>query len=572
MRALGLTVAVLVSALTSGCSCGSDTLGMTCSTDRDCSDGELCDRVTLVCVAAGGGDAGGRDGGGPGTDAGPLIDAGPIVCGDGTITPPEVCDDGNTAPGDGCDASCRAESGCGDGVVDPATEECDDANGSVGDGCDTSCRVELPPSCGDGNLDLAEGEQCDDGGTGAGDGCSATCQFETVGASCGNNTTDNPEACDDGNVANGDACNPTCNLTNMVTTFVGDGTQASVDGTGTAAQVDGGGTLAVDDDYLWYAEDGNCGGGTQNPGHLRRIEISSGVVTTIATLNSCEAAGIATDGVGMVWVAGTDITSGNAAIYAIDTNASSPAATIVAGDNPCAATGCYAEGPPGTATFAGIRGLTWWAGMLYIVDPTAGMVRRLDPTTNEVFDVAGNPFNNGYTDAVGRAAQFQSPRYIVSDNSGNLYVSETNHGSIRVVNAGTGRVTTLVGNGSPGYVDAIGAAARAHRPRGITSDGTSVYWVEFNAHAVRQAIIATQSVSTLAGVVTQCPATACTGSDVCSSGVCLPPSSGAPVGGGWVDATGTTAEFFAPWGIAFHFPSRSLFITDTVNHRIRRIR
>lgn len=36
----------------------------------------------------------------------------------------------------------------------------------------------LPPTCGDGIIQLSGGEQCDDGGTAAGDGCSPTCHLE----------------------------------------------------------------------------------------------------------------------------------------------------------------------------------------------------------------------------------------------------------------------------------------------------------------------------------------------------------------------------------------------------------
>ncbi len=137
------------------------------------------------------------------------------------------------------------------------------------------------------------------------------------------------------------------------------------------------------------------------------------------------------------------------------------------------------------------------------------------------------------------------------------------------MNALTGVVTTFAGNGTPGYVDDIGSAARSHRPRGITSDGTSVYWVEFNAHSIRQGIVSSASVSTLAGNVTLCSA-GCSGGTSCNNGVCLPPSGGPPVGGGATDGVGTAAEFYAPFSIAYHFPSSSLFVIGG-NHTIRRI-
>lgn len=561
---------------------GSSTLGEPCASDRDCNAGEACDGASMVCVlaseddggAAGDGgtvaDGGGGSDGGGGDVDGAMADLGTATCGDRVITPPETCDDGNTSAGDGCDDACQREpsSSCGDGTVDRPQEDCDDGNTATGDGCDDMCRVEVGSSCGDSVTDLAAGEECDDGNTINGDGCDDRCQVETFGAFCGDSTLDSGELCDDGNTTNGDGCNPTCNLEGRVTTWVGAvGMAGSTDGVGGAARI-GNGVLAVDDKFVWFAENGNCGSGTR--GRLRQIDIATAAVTTLTTFDACAAEGIATDGSGMVWVAGVDVRTGNSAIFEVDTNAATPAWRVVAGNSPCGSAACYSDDSGGgTATFGGIRGLTWWGGLLYIVDPAAGVIRSLDPSTGTVLDVAGDPFNNGVVDGTGAAARFQSPRYIVSDGSANLYVSETNSGTIRQVNAFTGVVTTFAGNGTAGYVDDVGAAARSHRPRGITSDGTSVYWVEFNAHAIRQGIVSSASVSTLAGNVTLCPP-GCPGGTSCRNGVCLPPSSGPPAGGGSTDGVGTAAEFFAPFSIAYHYGSSSLFVIGG-NHTIRRI-
>ncbi|NIR40508.1 MAG: DUF4215 domain-containing protein, partial [Actinobacteria bacterium] len=286
------------------------------------------------------------------------------VCGDGVVTPPETCDDGNTATGDGCDDSCQREasSSCGDGTLDLPEEDCDDGNTATGDGCDDMCRVEVGASCGDGTTDFATGEECDDGNTLPGDGCSPSCQLETVGAFCGDDTMDPGELCDDGNLTNGDGCNPTCNLEGRVTTWVGSvGMAGSTDGTGGAARI-GSGVLAVDDQYVWFGENGNCG--TSTRGRLRRIDIATAEVTTVTAFDACNSAGIATDGNGLVWVAGVDVGTGDPAIFEIDTTVATPTWRVVAGNNPCASAGCYRDDSGGSAaTFGGIRGLTWWGGL-----------------------------------------------------------------------------------------------------------------------------------------------------------------------------------------------------------------
>ena len=64
---------------------------------------------------------------------------------------------------------------CGDGIVEFPPEECDDGNQSNFDACTTSCEDTY---CGDGYVQLGNGEECDDGNTNDGDGCSAICLLE----------------------------------------------------------------------------------------------------------------------------------------------------------------------------------------------------------------------------------------------------------------------------------------------------------------------------------------------------------------------------------------------------------
>lgn len=77
-----------------------------------------------------------------------------------SVDVPVICRD--------ADPTCGTFVGCGDGSVDPATEDCDDNL----EGCN-DCQV----TCGDGELYVAL-EGCDDGNLNDGDGCSATCAIE----------------------------------------------------------------------------------------------------------------------------------------------------------------------------------------------------------------------------------------------------------------------------------------------------------------------------------------------------------------------------------------------------------
>ena len=154
-------------------------------------------------------------------------------CGDGVINQAsEQCDDGNSVPGDGCSGVCKTEryytcptAGkacvttiiCGDGMLGPG-EACDDGNKTDGDGCAASCRAiekgyrcatagkpcERVHSCGDGAVDANEG--CDDGNNVDGDGCSKRCRFENGFKCTGNPSVCTATVCGDGVKEGAESC------------------------------------------------------------------------------------------------------------------------------------------------------------------------------------------------------------------------------------------------------------------------------------------------------------------------------------------------------------------------------
>jgi cysteine-rich repeat protein len=465
------------------------------------------------------------------------------------------------AGGMGTSSSSSSSSGssanCGDGIVDYMLgEQCDDGNKAGGDGCSAACQIEAAATCGNGVLDLVSGEECDDGNKVAGDGCGPACQLESVGQACGDGMSTAPEVCDDGNSKNGDGCNPTCNSKETSTLFVGTpGMGGAIDGIGTAARISGSGVMTIDATGIWLGD---------GPARtIRRIDIATKTVTTIAgnpmagggyldsptgalaRFASIEA--LATDG-STVWIAD----GANHYIRAMSTTAPY-AVTTVAGTG---VAGMAMDGIGAAAQFDGLRALTYYKGKVYFLDPTAAIVRTLDPVTKEVKTVAGSPYQMGATDGVGPAARFQSPRYIANDGSGMLYIADTNGNTIRAFNTVTNEVTTFAGDATCGYADGVGTAAKVHRPRGMTSDGTSIYWTEFNAHTIRQGVLATKQVGTMVGTPLPCAIN-------CSCGM--------NAAGSYMEGTGSAAAWNGPFDITFHWPSNSFFVVDGGNFVIRRI-
>ena len=166
---------------------------------------------------------------------------------------------------------------------------------------------------------------------------------------------------------------------------------------------------------------------------------------------------------------------------------------------------------------------------------------------NAVSTIAGTVGTAGSTDATGTGAQFGQPNGVIASPDGKaLYVADFGNNTIRAMVLSTGAVTTLAGSaGIAGTTDATGSAARFNGPHLLTTDGTSLFVPDYYNNSIRQVVIATGAVTTLAGS-----------------------TAGAP---GAVDAAGTAARFNGPSGITITPDGTTLFVTDYNNGTIRKI-
>lgn len=121
------------------------------------------------------------------------------------------------------------------------------------------------------------------------------------------------------------------------------------------------------------------------------------------------------------------------------------------------------------------------AGNLYIADWGNNRIRLVAPdgTTSTL---AGNG-DAGWVDGTGGpngTAEFNGPDGVAIDGAGNLYVADSLNNVIRKIALDAGTVTTLAGNGDAGFVDGVGGptgAAEFSLPSDVAVDSAGQLYV-----------------------------------------------------------------------------------------------
>jgi len=118
-------------------------------------------------------------------------------------------------------------------------------------------------------------------------------------------------------------------------------------------------------------------------------------------------------------------------------------------------------GPATNATFLGVTGVAVdTAGNLYINDWYNNRIRKVD-TNGTITTIAGNG-TAGFSGDGGVAtnASLNRPEGVTVDAMGNLYIADRDNNRVRKVDA-DGMITTVAGNGTPGFSGNYGAATNA---------------------------------------------------------------------------------------------------------------
>ena len=143
------------------------------------------------------------------------------------------------------------------------------------------------------------------------------------------------------------------------------------------------------------------------------------------------------------------------------------------------------------------------AGNLYFADASNNVIRKVAAGTGIISTIVGAG-TIGYSGDNGAAtsAQLNDPMGVVLDKSGNLYIADLMNFVVRRVSAATGVITTYAGTGTEGYSGDNGPASGAMLGYigGIAVDGTGNLFISDQIYGVVRKVNATSGViTTVAG-------------------------------------------------------------------------
>ncbi|MCH7685783.1 MAG: hypothetical protein IH899_03725 [Planctomycetes bacterium] len=143
------------------------------------------------------------------------------------------------------------------------------------------------------------------------------------------------------------------------------------------------------------------------------------------------------------------------------------------------------------------------AGNMFFVEMRNHLVRRVDAKTGVISTVAGNG-TRGFSGDGGPAitAQLSSPHSIALDNAGNVYICDIGNHRVRKVDSETGIITTFAGTGEkkPTPDGASLSGTPLNGPRALDFDGTgSLYLALREGNAVYRIDLKTRTLHHLAG-------------------------------------------------------------------------
>jgi sugar lactone lactonase YvrE len=143
------------------------------------------------------------------------------------------------------------------------------------------------------------------------------------------------------------------------------------------------------------------------------------------------------------------------------------------------------------------------AGNLYISDYDNNRVRKVDAKTGVITTIAGTGKHGFAGDgALATDAALKGPSDIAIDAKGNIYIADSYNNRIRKIDIATGNINTVVGTGRMGYTGDGGPALKAtlNIPSSVAVDPAgNIYIADFGNNVIRKVDATSGNISTIAG-------------------------------------------------------------------------
>lgn len=160
------------------------------------------------------------------------------------------------------------------------------------------------------------------------------------------------------------------------------------------------------------------------------------------------------------------------------------------------------DGQFSNAELAQPSGLYFRDGVLYFADSESSSIRAADMTTQTVNTLAGPPMNDlfafGDVDGGFGDSRLQHPLAVVGGADGSLYVADTYNSKIKLLDPAAEDITTLFGlGGDGGFTDGDASAAQFDEPGGLDFADGKLYVADTNNDAIRIIDVGSGTVSTV---------------------------------------------------------------------------
>lgn len=186
-------------------------------------------------------------------------------------------------------------------------------------------------------------------------------------------------------------------------------------------------------------------------------------------------------------------------------------------------------------------------GNIYIADLRNNKIRKVEKATGIINTFAGNgdDFFTG-DDAPAVDAALSGPGGLAIDKKGNIYIADTFNNCIRMVDAKTGIISTVAGDGDRYKYNQMGTSTKSlSRPYSIAIDSEgNIYTTDSDNHLIRRIDKKSGEITNIAG----------------NGKIGISPD-GTP---------SNEAMLNYPFGLAID-SDNNIYVADTFNHRIRKI-